>query len=129
MTDIRLRTFVVDSAKNASKERTILDLSYRPRISHGPRKRSAEGAAANDNGGNGNGGIIGHFQDKIEDFLDIPLYCWKVLINCHRFRNHVCCPVMPDYMRPKKKKKRSKKKKAAAPRYVFSSLFKLGQFV
>ncbi len=25
----------------------------------------------------------------------MPLYCWKVLVDCRRYRGHVCCPVMP----------------------------------
>ena len=65
----------------------ILNLSARPRISHGPRRRRSNGKLA---------------VQKLREFLDIPLYCWKVLINCRRFRSHVCCPVMPDFMKPKK---------------------------
>ena len=30
--------------------------------------------------------------------LHVPLFCWKVLINCRRFSDHVCCPVMPGFL-------------------------------
>ena len=73
-------------------ETKILNLSYRPRISHGPRRKRSHGQFA---------------VQKLREFLDIPLYCWKVLINCKRFRNHVCCPVMPDFMKPKKEDRKN----------------------
>lgn len=103
-----IRSFFHDGgndANNGTKEYTIMNLSYRPRISHGPRRRRKRTATTTTD-------VIEHFGDKLHDFLDIPLFCWKVLINCRRFRTHVCCPVMPDYMKPpapSRKRKRTRR--------------------
>ena len=32
---------------------------------------------------------------SIKDILKIPLFCWKMIVNCRMFPRHICCPVMP----------------------------------
>ena len=38
-----------------------------------------------------------------EHLLEMPLFCWKIYVNCLVYPNHICCPV------PKRKKKPSRK--------------------
>ena len=40
-------------------------------------------------------------RDNEEEIKDIfvhlahmPLWCWKIYVNCAVYKNHVCCPVM-----------------------------------
>jgi hypothetical protein len=63
------------------KMMAIMDLSYKPRMSHGPRRRRS----------NSRGKAV-------------PLYCWRMLIDCKVMRGrHECCPViMPNTRRGKK---------------------------
>ena len=71
------------------KKTEILALNSRPRLSHGPRRRrNAEKRVSK--------GV-----QRLKEFLNTPLYCWKILINCKRNRSHECCPVMPNFLRHK----------------------------
>ncbi len=50
-------------------------------------------------------------RDLKDRLSQIPLFCWKVLVNCRRRRRHVCCPVMPSSLKRDKRKKRKKNNK------------------
>ena len=51
---------------------------------------------------------IKNLKDKL---LHIPLFCWKVLVNCRRYKDHVCCPVMPGRRRKKNGQKTKNNRK------------------
>ncbi len=42
---------------------------------------------------------IEKLKDMKKALLEVPLFCWKLLVDCRRKRNHVCCPVMPDFLK------------------------------
>ena len=79
---------VTNPEKHKNKSSKRLYLGSRPRMSHGPRKKRS--ATKKD---------IEKLIDFKKKLMNIPLYCWKVLINCKRYRAHVCCPIMPDFLR------------------------------
>ena len=58
----------------------------------GPRrkKRHDEIAMAKDN-----------IEGVIHHMIHMPLWCWKIYVNCAIFPKHVCCPVM--YKKPNTK--------------------------
>ena len=48
----------------------------------------------------------------MQHMIDMPLFCWKIFVNCQIYKNHVCCPLMPK----KKKKKKCLVKGADKPK-------------
>ena len=48
----------------------------------------------------------------MQHMIDMPLFCWKIFVNCQIYKNHVCCPIMPE----KKKKKKCLVKGADKPK-------------
>lgn len=78
----------------------ILNLSSRSKLSHGPRRRRSNVRSVQEG------------LKHIKKYLHVPLFCWKVLINCHRFQGHVCCPVMPDFLRPQSNEDGSGKRRS-----------------
>lgn len=45
-------------------------------------------------------------KKTFQQLLEMPLFCWKFMVNCRIFPRHICCPIMPS-----KKKKKNKTKK------------------
>ena len=86
--------------------REVLELGRWTSLSQGPRRRKKRSLKAKT------------IKD-IKEFLHIPLFCWKMIVNCRIFPRHVCCPVMPSLgkkgaKRRTRKKKRRKQKMSSA---------------
>ena len=62
----------------------VMELGTAIKLAHGPRRRRDEKEARKP-------GKL----SAIKDFLHIPLFCWKMIVNCKLFPRHICCPVMP----------------------------------
>ncbi len=65
-------------------------------LSTGPRRRRSEESRT----------LPDIVTKTVKEFLDLPLFCWKFVVNCRIFPKHICCPVMPDEMKKKKRKRK-----------------------
>ena len=64
----------------------------------------------------------------IKDFLHVPLFCWKMIVNCRIFPRHVCCPVMVKSSSvPKKRKYRRRRRRGPKKSKKKPTKFKAGK--
>ena len=64
----------------------------------------------------------------IKDFLHVPLFCWKMIVNCRIFPSHVCCPVMVKSSSvPKKRKYRRRRRRGPKKSKKRPTKFKAGK--
>ncbi len=46
-------------------------------------------------------------KEAWQHLLEMPLFCWKIYVNCAAFPNNVCCPVMHKVRRQSNRDKRA----------------------
>ena len=105
------------SGQNSFSPKELEDLQFNPgsdleelfRIGLGPRRKRRSERTFDSNAHK----VV---TKTIETLMDMPLFCWKIFVNCQIFPKHICCPAM--YQAKKKQKKKQKQKPERSKREV-----------